>query len=94
MKSTKLKTVLLGLSCFAFASAFAQDSPKTPNPDTTKAPKHDSTSMRSTTMHSNLVRCDLNVLNAYFTTNGDVVALKNEAENEILTKRSLAGISS
>lgn len=91
MKSTQLKTVFLGLSCFAFASTFAQDSPKTPKPDTTKLPKHDSTAMKTNSMHSNSVSYQM--VTPFFTKNKDIVALKKEAENEILTKKSLVKIS-
>ena len=94
MKSTQLKAVFLGLSCFAFASTFAQDSPKTPKPDTTKMPKHDSTSLSSATMHSNSVSYSAKMLNSSFTKNENIVALKNEAEDEILTKKSFPKISS
>ena len=45
MKKIKSKALMLGLSCFAFSATFAQDSPRTPKPDTTKAPRHDSTVM-------------------------------------------------
>ena len=93
MKSTQLKTVFLGLSCFAFASTFAQDSPSTPKPDTTKLPKHDSTAMKTNSMHSNSVSYNVKMLNSFFTTNESIVTLKNEAENEVLTKKSFAKIS-
>lgn len=93
MKSTQLKAVVLGLSCFAFASTFAQDSPSTPKPDTTKLPKHDSTSMKTSSMHSNSVSYNVKMLNSFFTKNEDIVALKNEAENEVLTEKSFAKIS-
>ena len=94
MNSPKLKTVLLGLSCFAFASSFAQDSPSTPKPDTTKWPKHDSTSMKKTTMQSNLANYNVAMLSASFIANNGLAAVKKEAENEILTKKSFAKISS
>ncbi len=45
MKNIKSKALFLGLSCFAFSATFAQDSPRTPRPDTTKSPRHDSTVM-------------------------------------------------
>lgn len=94
MKSTKLKVIFLGLSCFAFASTFAQDSPKTPKPDTTKMPKHDSTSLSSAAMHSNSVSYSIKMLNSSFTKNENIAALKNEAEDEILTKKGFIKISS
>ncbi len=94
MNSPKLKTIFLGLSCFAFASSFAQDSPSTPKPDTTKWPKHDSTSMNKTTIHSNLANYNVAMLSASFIANNGLVAVKKEAENEILTKKSFAKISS
>ena len=93
MNFTKLKAVFLGLSCFAFASTFAQDSPKTPKPDTTKWPKHDSTSMSRVTMHSSSGYI-VKMLNESFTKNEDILSLKKEAEDEILTKKSPAKISS
>lgn len=93
MKSTQLKTVFLGLSCFAFASTFAQDSSKTPKPDTTKLPKHDSTAMKTNSLTNNLVSYNVKMLNSLFTKSEDIVALKKEAENEVLTKKSLAKIS-
>lgn len=93
MKSTQLKAVFLGLSCFAFASTFAQDSPSTPKPDTTQLPKHDSTTMKTNSMHSNSVSYNAKMLNSFFSKNEDIVALKNEAENEVLTKKSFAKIS-
>jgi len=94
MNSTKLKEIFLGLSCFAFASTFAQDTSKMPKKDTTKWPKHDSTSMSKSSMHSNLVSYNVKTLNSFFTKNEDIVALKQEAEDEILTKKSFAKISS
>ena len=94
MNSTKLKAVFLGLSCFAFAATFAQDSPKTPKPDTTKSPKHDSISMSSAMMYGRSIGYSVKMLNASFTKNEDIVALKKEAEDEILTKKSFAKISS
>ncbi len=42
----KSKAFFLALSCFVFSATFAQDSPKTPKPDTTKRPKHDSTTVK------------------------------------------------
>jgi hypothetical protein len=94
MNSTKLKTVFLGLSCFAFACAFAQDSPKTPKPDTTKRTRHDSTSISGAVMHGSSAGYSVKMLNASFTKNEDIVALKKEAEDEILTIKSFAKISS
>ena len=94
MKSTKLKVIFLGLSCFAFASTFAQDSPKTPKPDTTKWPKHDSTGMSSATKHGNSVSYSVKMLNSSFSKNENIVALKKEAEDEILTKKGFIKISS
>ncbi|MEP6467402.1 MAG: hypothetical protein ABJB05_13925 [Parafilimonas sp.] len=43
MKSIKSKTLILGLSLFAFSAIHAQDTTKTPKPDTTQAPKADTT---------------------------------------------------
>ena len=71
MNSTKLKAVFLGLSCFAFASTFAQDSPKTPKPDTTKWPRHDSTGISGATTHSNSAGYNVKMLNSLFTKNGE-----------------------
>lgn len=50
MKSTVLKGMLLGVSCFAATAIFAQDTTKKPKPDTTTMPKKDSTTMNG--MHS------------------------------------------
>jgi hypothetical protein len=93
MKSTKLKAVFFGLSCFAVASTFAQDSPKTPKPDTTKWPKHDSTSLNANSRPGNTVSYNVKMLNSFVTANENINALKTEAENEILTKKSFANIS-
>ena len=93
MKSIQLKTVLLGLSCFAFASTFAQDSPSTPKPDTTKMPKHDSTSMNlPVTMQNNIASINVKTANDYVLKNESLVALKNEAEEDVLTEKSFAKI--
>lgn len=98
MKSTKLKTVLLGLSCFAVATTFAQDTPKTPKPDTTQLPKsdttrHDSTSVKLNSMPANSVSSNVKRISSFFTENENIVVLKKEAENEILTKKSFANVS-
>ncbi|KAA9035866.1 hypothetical protein FW778_20135 [Ginsengibacter hankyongi] len=94
MKSIQLKTVFLGLSCFAFASTFAQDSPSTPKPDTTKMPKHDSTSMNSpVAMHNNVASINVNASNEYVSKNESIVALKNDAEEDVLTAKSFAKIT-
>lgn len=93
MKSTKLKAILLGMSCFAVASTFAQDSPKTPTPDTTKMPKHDSTSMNLSAKHNNVVAVNVKASDAFATSNEAIVALKHEAEEETLTEKYFAKIS-
>jgi hypothetical protein len=94
MKSTRLKAILLGLSCLAFVSTFAQDTSKMPKKDTTKWPKHDSTSMSKSSMHSNSVSYNVGMLNSSLTKNEDLIAIKKEAENVVLTKKSFAKISS
>ena len=94
MKSIQLKTVFLGLSCFAFASTFAQDSPSTPKPDTTKMPKHDSTSMNSPAlMKTTVASINVKAVNENVSKNESIVALKNDAEEDVLTKKSFAKIS-
>ena len=45
MSSIKLKVFFLAASFFSFSAIFAQDSTNKPVPDTSKMPKHDSTSM-------------------------------------------------
>lgn len=94
MKSIQLKTVFLGLSCFAFASTFAQDSPSTPKPDTTKMPKHDSTAMKSPASTHNIVASiNVKAVNEFVSKNESIVALKNDAEEGISTEKSIAKIS-
>ena len=92
MNSTKLKAVLLGASCFAFASTFAQDSPSTPKPDTMKMPRHDSTTMNLKVMN-NVAIFKFKAADLFFATNEGLVATKNEAESEILTSKPVIKIS-
>ncbi len=94
MNSTKLKAILLGVSSFAVASCFAQDTPKSPKPDTTQMPKHDSTSMNLNAMHNNGVSLNVKApVSSFITKNESIVALKNEAEDETLTEKFLAKTS-
>jgi len=50
--------------------------------------------MSRATMHGGSAGYGVKMLNASFTKNEDIVALKKEAEDEILTKKSFAKISS
>ena len=93
MTSTKLKAILLGVSSFAVASCFAQDTPKSPKPDTTQMPKHDSTSMNLNALHNNAVNLNLKATGSFIAKNESFVALKNEAEEETLTEKYLAKTS-
>jgi len=93
MNSTKLKVILLGVSSFAVASCFAQDTPKSPKPDTTQMPKHDSTSMNLNALHNNAVSLNLKATGSFIAKNESFVALKNEAEEETLTEKYLAKTS-
>jgi len=93
MNSTKLKVILLGVSSFAVASCFAQDTPKSPKPDTTQMPKHDSTSMNLNALHNNAVNLNLKATGSFIAKNESFVALKNEAEDETLTEKYLAKTS-
>lgn len=93
MNSPKLKAILLGVSCFAVASCFAQDTPKSPKPDTTQMPKHDSTSMNLNAMHNNAVSLNIKAPVSFIGKNESFVALKNEAEDETLTEKYLAKTS-
>ena len=93
MNSTKLKVILLGVSSFAVASCFAQDTPKSPKPDTTQMPKHDSTSMNLNALHNNAVSLNLKATGSFIAKNESFVALKNEAEDETLTEKYLAKTS-
>jgi hypothetical protein len=93
MNSTKLKVILLGVSSFAVASCFAQDTPKSPKPDTTQMPKHDSTSMNLNALHNNAVNLNLKETGSFIAKNESFVALKNEAEDETLTEKYLAKTS-
>jgi len=93
MNSTKLKVILLGVSSFAVASCFAQDTPKSPKPDTTQMPKHDSTSMNLNALHNNAVNLNLKATGSFIAKNESFVALKNEAEEETLTEKYLAKTS-
>ncbi|HEY5407445.1 MAG TPA: hypothetical protein VIJ92_10160 [Ginsengibacter sp.] len=93
MNFPKLKAILFGVSCFAFASAFAQDTPKTPKPDTTKMPRHDSTSMNLKAMHNDVVSFNVTASHSFITKNEKAVALKKEAEDETLTEKYFAKTS-
>lgn len=93
MKSTKLKVIFLGLSCFAVASTSAQDSPNMPKPDTTKMPRHDSTSKNSSAMNSNVVGFNFKASDSFIVNNENIAALKQEAEEETLTEKYLAKTS-
>ena len=93
MNSTKLKAILLGVSSFAVASCFAQDTPKSPKPDTTQMPKHDSTTMNLKAMHQNAVSLNVKAYGSFIAKNESIVALKNEAEDETLTEKYLAKTS-
>jgi hypothetical protein len=93
MTSTKLKAILLGVSSFAVASCFAQDTPKSPKPDTTQMPKHDSTSMNLKAMHNNAVSLNVKAHDSFISQNESIVALKNEADEETLTEKYLAKTS-
>ncbi len=86
MKSTGLKGIFLGLTCFAATAVFAQDTTNKPKPDTSKWQKHDTTSMNLIHQqirpnHEKFIAAILN------DTNGVVVA-KNEMENDVLVKKS------
>jgi len=93
MNSTKLKAILLGVSSFSVASCFAQDTPKSPKPDTTQMPRHDSTSMNLKVMHNNAVSLNVKVPGSSLIKNENIVALRNEAEDETLTEKYLAKTS-
>lgn len=93
MNSTKLKAILFCVSSFAVASCFAQDTPKSPKPDTMKMPKHDSTSMNLNAMHNNTVSLYIKAHATSIAQNENIIALKNEAEDETLTEKYLAKTS-
>lgn len=94
MNSINFKAILLGASCFAFASTFAQDTPKTPKPDTTNMPKHDSTSMNLNSMHNNnSVSLHIAASDSFIMKNESIVAIKNEADNETPAEKYLAKTS-
>ncbi|MEO8413345.1 MAG: hypothetical protein ABI472_06780 [Ginsengibacter sp.] len=93
MKSTKLKILFAGISIFAVTSIFAQDSPSTPKPDTSKAPKPDSTSMVILSRNNNLLRNNVYAMTSLQATNVNNFVAKKEAENEILSQKSSVKIS-
>ena len=77
MKSTKFKVLLLATSLFAFSATFAQDTTNKPKPDTSKTPKHDSTSMRTTTGGGSMAT-NVSAINLSLTKTKDKVAAKKE----------------
>ncbi|MGH2646305.1 MAG: hypothetical protein ACRDE8_02015 [Ginsengibacter sp.] len=84
MKSMKSKAFFLALSCFAISASFAQDTPKTPKPDTTKEPKHDSSMVKHNTVKP--VKQDNTTYNAttlFMMNNENKLAAKKESTNDI-----------
>ncbi len=77
MKKIKSKALMLGLSCFAFSATFAQDSPRTPKPDTTQLPKHDSTVMVKSHL-DNSARKTFNAATSFVMINDNKLAAKKE----------------
>jgi hypothetical protein len=91
MKSTNLKVFLFALSSLAFSATFAQDdTTKKPNPDTSQLPKHDTTSM--TTSTRSLSR-DVAVISSFVTKDENVATAKLEAILDNSSKKSFAKIS-
>ncbi|HVZ96104.1 MAG TPA: hypothetical protein VG847_04460 [Chitinophagaceae bacterium] len=91
MKSTGLKGVFLGLTCFAATAIFAQDTTNKPKPDTSKWPKRDTTSMNriQTNIRANDIKLNVALLNEA----GSFVVAKNEMENEVSAKKSVNLVS-
>jgi hypothetical protein len=91
MKSTNLKVFLFALSSLAFSATFAQDdTTKKPNPDTSQLPKHDTTSMTTST-HS--LSRDVAVISSFVTKDENVATAKLEAILDNSSKKSFAKIS-
>jgi hypothetical protein len=75
----------------AFSATFAQDdTTKKPNPDTSQLPKHDTTSM--TTSTRSLSR-DVAVISSFVTKDENVATAKLEAILDNSSKKSFAKIS-
>jgi len=95
MKSIKLKVFFLALSFLAFSATFAQDTTHKPKPDTSKLPKHDSTSMRITPGIGSLLGNTVNVDSSSLTKNeGKPEAKKEVTEDGNLFEASFAKMPS
>ena len=79
----KSKAFFLALSCFAFSAAFAQDTPKTPKPDTTKWPKHDSSLVKHIIQPVKPGNSTFNATTLFMINNENKLAAKKESTNDI-----------
>lgn len=78
MKLIKVKVFFLAVSFFSFSALFAQDSTNNPKTDTSKAPKHDSTSMIQTHRSGNILSSNATEITAFIGKNENKVEAKKE----------------
>jgi hypothetical protein len=78
MKFIKVKVFFLAVSFFSFSAIFAQDSTSHPKTDSSKAPKHDSTSMIQTPRSSNALTSNVTEITAFIGKNENKVEAKKE----------------
>ena len=81
MKSIKLKVFFLAAGFFALSSTFAQDTTQKPSPDTSKTPKHDSTTVINTNgSNDKVVSNNVSAINSSLTKKEDKAEAKKEGQ--------------
>ena len=82
MKYVKVKLFVLATGFFAFSGVYAQDTMHKPTPDTSKSPRHDSTTMKTTKASRSIVST-IGEVNLFLTENEDNAVAKKEEANKI-----------